>query len=347
MTIPKITIAALVISLVLLACNHPTTNLPKSELTESSTKVTPENFIRAETDHMFSAMIKNAGGSNQFFHFRTPTPLDKQTVIRMNRDVLYSGGVFDAREGLTITFPEITDTRYASMEIIDNDHYVIDIIHEPGTYHIQSPTDFVYIIIRIQLKSPDDQEDIAIVNALQDQFVVTSKSNQPFQAKQWDTASLDSLRVKYLDEGKNYDGYKGMMGKRGTVNEKTRHIAAAGGWGLLPDEEATYLLFQDPDLNPEKSYSATFEIPENEGFWSITVYGKDGYIKNDNSYLSASNVKYDETGTFTVCFGDQNNCNNAPNKLYAPVGWNFLLRIYRPGSSVLNGSYKLPELIEN
>lgn len=129
--------------------------------------------------------------------------------------------------------------------------------------------------------------------------------------------------------------------------KKTRHIAAAGGWGLLPDEEATYLLFQDPDLNPKKSYSATFEIPENEGFWSITVYGKDGYIKNDNSYLSASNVKYDETGTFTVCFGDQNNCNNAPNKLYAPVGWNFLLRIYRPGSSVLNDSYKLPELIEN
>lgn len=230
MTIPKITIAALVISLVLSACNHSTTNLPKSELTESSTKVTPENFIRAETDHMFSAMIKNAGGSNQFFHFRTPTPLDKQTVIRMNRDVLYSGGVFDAREGLTITFPEITDTRYASMEIIDNDHYVIDIIHEPGTYHIKSPTDFVYIIIRMQLKSPDDQEDIAIVNALQDQFVVTSKSNQPFQAKQWDTASLDSLRAKYLDEGKNYDGYKGMMGKRGTVNEK--NPTYSGSWWL-------------------------------------------------------------------------------------------------------------------
>ena len=60
-------------------------------------KVTPENFIRAETDHMYTSMIKNAGGTNKFFHFRTPTPLDKQTVIRMNRDVLYSGGVFDGK----------------------------------------------------------------------------------------------------------------------------------------------------------------------------------------------------------------------------------------------------------
>jgi hypothetical protein len=31
----------------------------------------------------------------KFMHNRTPTPLDRQTVIRMNRDTLYSGAVFD------------------------------------------------------------------------------------------------------------------------------------------------------------------------------------------------------------------------------------------------------------
>jgi len=305
--------------------------------------VTPATFIRAETDHMFEAMIENAGGTNKFFHFRTPTPLDKQTVIRMNRDVLYSGGVFDAQDGLSIEFPEVNDGRYASMEIIDNDHYVVDILHEPGTFNIESPTKFVYIIVRMQLKSPDDSTDIKFVNKLQDQFVVRSKSNKEFKPDDWDNTSLDSLRTVYLDEGKNYDGYKGMMGKRGHVNEETRHIAAAGGWGLLPDEEATYLLFQDDSLDPNKSYTGTLNVPDNKGFWSITLYGKDGYIKNNNSYLAGSNVKFNDDGTFTVCFGNQDTWDDSPNKLEAPDGWNFLLRIYRPGESVLNGTYKIPE----
>ena len=33
--------------------------------------------------------------------------------------------------------------------------------------------------------------------------------------------------------------------------------------------------------------------------------------------------------------------NDVPNRLDAPDGWNFLMRVYRPGESVLNGSYKL------
>ena len=31
-----------------------------------------------------------AGGVNRFYHFRRPTPLDKQNIVRMNRDTLYS-----------------------------------------------------------------------------------------------------------------------------------------------------------------------------------------------------------------------------------------------------------------
>ncbi|MCB0810503.1 MAG: DUF1254 domain-containing protein [Flavobacteriales bacterium] len=309
--------------------------------------VTPPTFIRAESDHMFSAMIANAGGTNRFFHFRSPTPLDKQTVIRMNRDVLYSGGVFDATEGLTIEFPEVGDGRYASVEIIDNDHYVVDILHEPGIYEVESPTDFVYIIVRLHLKSPDDVEDIRSVNALQDRFIVRTGSAREFVPRAWDAGSLDSLRNVYLEEAAQYDGYKGMMGKRGHVNEGTRHIAAAGGWGLLPDEEATYLLFQDSSVKAGVSYSGTFEVPENKGFWSITVYGGDGYIKNDSSYLSGSNVVLNEDGTFTVCFGDEGTWDDSPNRILAPEGWNFLLRVYRPGDQVLNGTYELPELRPN
>lgn len=109
------------------------------------TKVTPETFIRAETDKMFQAMINNAGGTNKFFHFRNLTPLDKQTVIRMNKDVLYSGGVFDAEKELTVNFPEMPDDRYASIQILDNDHYLVDILYNPGKYKIKSDTRFLFL----------------------------------------------------------------------------------------------------------------------------------------------------------------------------------------------------------
>jgi hypothetical protein len=86
--------------------------------------VTPENFIRAETDRMFTDIQGLSGKINTFYHFRAPTPLDKQTVVRMNRDTLYSGAIIDTEGGATITMPEIPDGRYASILIVDNDHYV-------------------------------------------------------------------------------------------------------------------------------------------------------------------------------------------------------------------------------
>jgi len=342
--IKKITLVLFIVSSFIISCNNTSNSKKKTNTHSKEIVVTPNNFIRAETDKMFSDMIKNAGGTNKFYHFRTPTPLDKQTVIRMNLDVLYSGGVFDAKEGLTIKFPKIDDKRYATVEVISNDHYVVDILHEPGEYHIKSDTRFVYVIVRIQLKSPSDKEDIKLVNALQDKFIVTSKSNKEYKTVNWNQKSLDSLRTQYLADSKNYDGFSGMMGKKGEVNEKTRHIAAAGGWGLFPDAEAIYLLYQNSHLEARKAYIATYTVPENKGFWSITVYGKDGYIKNNNSYLSSSNVKYNKDGSFTVCYGDSGSWDNSPNKLEVSEGWNFLFRIYRPDKTVLKGEYKLPEV---
>ncbi|GAA4835889.1 DUF1254 domain-containing protein [Algivirga pacifica] len=337
------TLVSVLFVLVFLGCNQKSSDKTEEQNQEAK-EVTAENFIRAETDNMFAQMIGNAGGTNQFFHFRTPTPLDKQTVIRMNRDVLYSGGVFDAREGLEITFPEMPDDRYASIYILDNDHYVEEIIYEPGDYTVESKTDFVYIIVRIQVYNADDTEEIKMVNDLQDQFIVKSVSNQEFPDFSWDKSSLDSLRAVYNAESAQYESWEGMQGKRGEVNEETRHIAAAAAWGLLPEEAATYLNYKPKDTKENVCYTATYEVPDNTGFWSITVYGDDGYIKTENCLLNGSNVKLNKDSTFTVHFGSEETCGDVPNRLDAPEGWNFLFRVYRPGNSVLDGTFKLPEV---
>ena len=96
--------------------------LPKTEALEgkwasapieavASEEVTPETYIRAESDRQFGNIVKMAGGVNRLYHFRSPTPLDKQNIVRMNRDTLYSMGVVDTSKGATITVPELPTDR--------------------------------------------------------------------------------------------------------------------------------------------------------------------------------------------------------------------------------------------
>jgi hypothetical protein len=97
--------------------------------------------------------------------------------------------------------------------------------------------------------------------------------------------------------------------------------------------------------DPNVCYTATYTVPENKAFWSITMYGKDGYLKSANSNVNSSTVKLNADGTFTMYYGSKKDCRDVPNRLDVTEGWNFLMRIYRPGPSVLDGTYKLPKAV--
>jgi hypothetical protein len=215
------------------------------------------------------------------------------------------------------------------------------VFYEPGTHAIRSDTKYVIVAVRIQVFDPKDRAEVALVNALQDQIVVAAGSADPLRPSKWDPDSLKALTERYGKESKAFKSWQGMMGPRGKVDETTRHIAAAAAWGLNPEEDATYLMYGG-EHDPGKGYTATYRVPENGAFWSITVYGDDGYMKSENCILNSSNVKLNADGTFTVFFGAKELCGDVPNRLDVTPGWNFLLRVYRPGPSVLDGSYVLP-----
>ena len=59
---------------------------------------------------------EKAGSFGKFFHLRQPTPLDKQGVIRMNQDTLYSIEIFDLTTPVTINKPKTE--RWQSMMIV-------------------------------------------------------------------------------------------------------------------------------------------------------------------------------------------------------------------------------------
>src|SRR5439155_17956755 len=76
--------------------------------------VTVANFKRAESDLYFGNIVK-LGRFGKLYHYRTPTPIEDQQVVAMDRDTLYSGGVFDLDASpVTITLPD-TGKRFMSL----------------------------------------------------------------------------------------------------------------------------------------------------------------------------------------------------------------------------------------
>jgi hypothetical protein len=259
----------------------------------------------------------------------------------MNLDTLYSAVVVDTAKGATITLPEVPRGRFMSAQVIDNDHYCPAVFYGTGPHPIRSDTRYAVVAVRIQIFDPRDRAEVALVNGLQDRLAIAAGSADPLPPANWEPKSLQALTDRYNEEAKALSGFKGLMGRRGKVDEARRHIVAAAGWGLNPDEDATYFMYAG-EHDPAKAYTATYKVPENDAFWSITVYGADGYMKSENAILNSSRTKLNPDGTFTVHFGSKELCGDVPNRLDVTEGWNFIFRVYRPGRSVLDGSYVLP-----
>ena len=59
------------------------------------TPVNVHNFVRAETDRYFGKTAIDDDAFGKLRHRREMASIDKQDVVRMNRDTMYSSGVFD------------------------------------------------------------------------------------------------------------------------------------------------------------------------------------------------------------------------------------------------------------
>jgi len=70
-----------------------------------------------------------SGGVGKFSHRREVASIDNQTVIRLNRDTLYSAAVFDLDAGaVTVTLPDAGE-RFMSLMAVNQDHYVPVVIY--------------------------------------------------------------------------------------------------------------------------------------------------------------------------------------------------------------------------
>lgn len=311
----------------------------------SGIPVTPENYVEADVDLTF-ANISREVGSNAFRHDRSLIPLDQQIAVTVNRDTIYSFGVFYAPRGTTITLPRSRDGRYQSAMILQADHYVDQVFYAPGTFEIVSQTEFVAIGIRTQVNA-SDPADIAYVNSLQDQIAVRLPAGvnaRTYVPRQWDMASLEALRTRYQEEARALPNLNATSGARGTIDPHMQRLGVAVALGLLPPQHAVYM-YRDYGLRGDRCYEATYQVPRfgEGGFFSLTMYGADKYVHEERSSLNNRAIRTNPDGTFTMRYGPRAACGEAANWLNTPGdNWYLGMRVYRPAEYIVEGRYELP-----
>jgi hypothetical protein len=310
--------------------------------------VTVDNFTRAESDNYMASTAKDAGGVGKFSHHREPASIDQQTIIRLNRDTLYSFGIFDLAAGpITATLPD-AGKRFMSLMVINEDHYVPFVAYDTKPHVLtekNAGTRYVMIGVRT-LVDPNNPKDLDDVHKLQDAIKVSPKDAGKLELPSWDQTSLKEIRDALLLLAKHADGFRHAFGTKDSVDPVLHLIGTAAGWGGNPDKDATYISGE-----PAKDDGATvykMNVPANvpvDAFWSITVYNAAGYFeKNQYDAYSVNNItgKKNADGAVTVQFGG---CDGEiPNCLPIMKGWNYTVRLYRPRAEILSGKWTFPKL---
>ena len=308
--------------------------------------VTIDNFARAESDLYFGGLLKDSGGLGKFSHRREPAKIDNQTVIRLNRDTLYSSAVFDLDAGpVTITLPD-PGKRFMSMQIINQDHYVPMVVYGKGETTLTKEkvgTRYVGVAVRT-LVDPNDPKDVEQVHQLQDAIKVSQKDTGKFEVPNWDLASQKKVRDALLVLASTAGGFSKAFGTKEEVDPVRHLLGTAAGWGGNPDKDAVYL-----GENPAKNDGTTVyqltvkEVPV-DAFWSVSVYNAEGYFEKNaldsytvNNITAKKNVDGNIVIQFGGCDGKIANCIPIVN------GWNYTVRLYRPRAEILNGKWKFPE----
>ena len=313
--------------------------------------VTVDNFKRAESDMYFSTVAVKQNSLGKFHHYRELFSVDDQTVIRGNRDTVYSSAVFDLDAGaVTITLPD-AGKRFMSLMAVNEDHYVFDVKYGAGSYTFareQASTRYILIGLRT-LVNPSEPKDLDEVHALQD-AVKLSQPGGPgkFEVPDWDAASQKKVRDALLILAQTIPDFSGAFGKKGEVDPVRHLIGTAAGWGGNPEKDAKYLNVVPPKNDGNTIYQLTVKDVPVDAFWSVSVYNAAGYYEKNsqNAYtLNSVTAKKEPDGSIIIRFGgcDRNPDSHRDNCLPITNGWNYTVRLYRPRKEILEGKWKFPD----
>ena len=309
----------------------------------TATPVTWDTYVRAQSDTMFKSYADD-GAFGKFHHIRQPTPIDEQKVIRMNRDTLYSMGIFDLTEPLTVTKPDTGD-RYQSMMVLSQDEYIPMVGYKPGDYTLTKDkvgSRYALVILRT-LVDATKPEDIKAVHEIQDKVITQQDSSGTFETPDWDQKDLEKLTDALNVVADTMTDTSKCFGTEEAVDPIKHLLGAAFGWGGLPAKDATYLTVTPKQNDGTTPQVLTVKDVPVDSFWSVSIYNKDGYYEKNPSgtyVINDRNADTDPDGSITIHFGGDT---SQPNYLYITDGWNYTVRLYRPRKEILDGSWIFPQ----
>jgi hypothetical protein len=236
--------------------------------------------------------------------------------------------------------------RFMSMLVIDEDEYAPAVYYGAGSHTFtkdQIGTRYVMLGVRT-LVNPEDAGDVKQVHALQDAIKVEQPGGPgKFEVPNWDPVSQKKVRDALVVLSSMVPDTRRTFGSKAEVDPVRHLIGAAYAWGGNPEKEGLYLNVTPGKNDGKTVYRLTVKDVPVDGFWSISVYGADGYYqKNDRNAYTINNItaKKDADGSVTVKFGG--NANDAPNVLPITPGWNYMVRLYRPRAEILDGKWTFP-----
>jgi hypothetical protein len=333
-----------VITLVYLGNSSQAQTDPKRNLVP----VTLEQFPTAETHRMMKESIDNLDCFGKWGHLRGFTPIDKQFVVRMNRDTLYSGIILDLTHPAKITKPDIGN-RYQSVLVINEGHFAREVFYEPGEYELtadEMESRYVAVIART-LVDAEDPIDLANAREAQNGLKVTQQDKGRFEVPNWDTAEMESIREALKVLGgylpTRNTAYGAIMDE---VDPIAHLIGSADAWGGWHPKNAVYQNYVPSKNDGKTPYKLTLnKVPAGEdGFWSISVYNEHGFFEQnefDKYIVNSRKAVVDEDGGVTIYFGGDP---NQPNFLPIMPSWNYMLRIYLPQAAYFDGSWEAPDV---
>ncbi len=317
----------------------------EQESTDNDTvPVTWANYPRANCHNSFQSAV-DKGGFGQLYNFRNITPVGEQLDVEANQDTIYSLGVFDLTEPVTITLPDSGD-RYMSMNVQSEDQYVKLSVTEPGTYTITQDlveTRYAGVLIRTFV-DPNDPDDVKQVRQLQDEIGVEQASAGSFEIPNWDQQSFKQLDDALTTVFITLENFSGAYGDVGQVDPVKYFVASPSGWTGVPQPSEALFLQRIPAQNDGQTpYELTVQNVPVDAFWSVTVYNRDLYLE-ENKYdaYSVNNVTAERAGdgSVTIHFGGDP---DQSNFIYTPEGWHYIVRLYQPRKPIINGNYQFPE----
>jgi hypothetical protein len=204
-------------------------------------------------------------------------------------------------------------------------------------------TRYVATLFRVFM-DPNDPADVKAANALQDAIKAEQANAGKLELPDWDQETLKKTRDALLTLESLGGVKQNRFGMPNEVDTVSWLLSTASGWGGNPLKDAVYIPFFPGKSDGKTPYTLTLKDVPVDAFWSITIYDEKGYLfENEQKAYSVNSVtaRPARDGSFVIQFGGDPK--SAANFLAIKPGWNYLMRLYRPRTEILDGTWKAPE----